>query len=250
MKQNGVETIKLPQKAIPESLPPRSLAQVIQLTKDDVYRAADGILKTVRDCLIAGQRLNELKKITPHGRFEDRRAELFPDIAARTLQDWQRASETILVGLPSVSISVADILRSDDESLSGDALSFKCAWDERVGTNSVRQILSHAALGDSTATIRALNGKLKGGTNKHDDRKDFPLFGTQSLKVLSGHISHWDNLDEIQKTDIKKAFISAITGTSVTLNRSISRTFPFDSPWPAELCKAISDAIKKTHKIH
>jgi hypothetical protein len=224
--------------------------RAVQAAKDSVYRALASMDTSIRLAFIAGQRLNELKGNTLNGDFADRRKQMFPDIAERTFQSWQRCAAIILEQVrPPALPSVADILEIDETALPAEALEFRRAWDDFISDKSLRQILSEAALGKDD-TGRPFNGKLKGGTNKHDDRKDFPLFAANSLKVLSGHISHWNNLDEDQKNEIKNAFSYAISGSPLTLQRpDFSRTAPFSKPWPLELTKFLMATIKKSLKL-
>lgn len=224
------------------TLTPTALAkpQASQL-RTVVMDALSSVDDARQKCMAAGQFLNELKEAHKHGDFMELVARTVPEISERTARDWMRAAANVLKALPmgAIDIEASVILNTPDAELTEEQLEWKQGWFDFTNGKTIKECLNGVIVdGDEPHRIdRAINGKTKGGSG--GDRKDFPLFSAVKLKDLGVHLSHWKNMSEAQRTEVKTTLMSAIAGESVTIRK---RTFNFEI-WPEELCEVAREAI-------
>lgn len=206
-----------------------------------VLDALSSVDNARQKCMAAGQFLNELKADHKHGDFMELVAKTVPEISERTARDWMRAAANVMKALPmgAIDIEASVILNTPDADLTEDQLEWKQGWLDFTNGKTIKECLNGVIVdGDEPHRIdRAINGKTKGGAG--GDRKDFPLFVAVKLKDTGVHLSHWKKMTEAQRTEVKTALMSAITGESVTFRK---RTFNFEI-WPEELCEVAREAI-------
>lgn len=238
--------------------PKRHLSQRAVFTFDiqRIHDAVNGALAAVENarqkCLAAGQMLNEIKESLPHGEFKLWRQKHLPQISDDTAERWARAAQNIARALPpprALGVHPSIALTAPDDDLSETARQYKQEWHDFTAGKTIRECLSAVFVeGDAAHRVdRVLNGKLKGGTNPYDDRKDYPLFIAVKLKDIAGHLSHWPNMTDLQRSEIEQLFRAAIIGDTTTLSRKLSRTFKFQI-WPEQLSRLATDALRQRLK--
>ena len=206
----------------------------------------------IRGVIIAGQCLNEWQEAAQSGDFGEIRKRAFPEISERCLQVWQQCADVILkkainlAPLPASNLRVSAILQN--EVSDPDLLPFKKQWDDLVVGSSLNRILSERD-SDPVAAARALNGNINGGTNKYDNRKDFPQFAARNLASASSHLAHYETMDELQKKEVKDILESLVTGKQVMLDRE-AMTLPHAcKPLHMDLVDFLESVIRRRRKI-
>jgi hypothetical protein len=224
----------------------------IQRIHDAVNGALTAVENAKQKCLAAGQMLNEIKESLPHGEFKLWRQKHLPQISDDTAERWARAAQNIARALPpprALDVQASVALTTPDDDLSETARKYKQDWSDFTANKTIKECLNAVFVeGDPAHRVdRVLNGKLKGGTNPYDDRKDYPLFIAVKLKDMAGHLSHWPNMTDLQRSEIEQIFRAAIIGDTTTLSRKLSRTFKFQI-WPEQLSRIATDALRQRLK--
>lgn len=172
-----------------------------------------------------------------------------PGIAERTARRWMDIAERVmrpfarkLLGhhaaadkiIDIEATPVSEILTALPGSLSGKAAEFHQLLFQFMEDKPISQMLAEVASGESPThrASRALEGKLNGGTNEGDDRKDYPKFIGLHLTAITNSVcvprtskngQFERNLDEAQRAAITVSLVAAL------------------KRWPLWLVKAVKD---------
>lgn len=252
---------------------------VIKSLREAVLKALTSTNLAVRDCLAAGQALNEARDA-----FRRRRGEggefaewddgsgwqefvekNIPEVHYTTAWRWMAAAANVFTVVEDKTyeigdspgdrvidvegIPVSEMLNTPDDELPEGAREWKQAWFDFTANKTIKQCLAGVFVdgdGDARAShvFSGLTSPRAGGGG---DRKDFADFTLRKLKHISTFFGSWEGMPERQRTEIKDEFTAAICGEEYKL-----RGRPGDDhrvpvrfeAWPEDVCLVALEAIK------
>lgn len=234
----------------------------LKTIRSAVHDALTAVENARQKCLLAGAMLNDVQASLPHGKFECWVKNNLPEITDRTARFWARAAANVVKVLPpiphddsiEVEATVSAILSTPEAELSDPAREWRQQWLDFTADKTIKECLDGVFVdGDPAHRVdRAVNGRVKGGSGNAMAplRKEFPMFVATKLKETGGHLSHWETMSELQRTDIKSALRAAVLGESLTVQmvcrggtkRSVTYHY---SIWPEELCRAALEVLRQ-----
>ena len=157
-----------------------------------------------------------------------------PEIPRTTAYRWMEVAGKVFkhlrLGAP-LSAQLADTQSAAYELLT-----------EYICGKTMRDCLASAVVeGDDSQ--RALNGAQKGGS-RGEDRKDWPLFVARKFRDISTHLSHWETMNETQRTEAKQIVRNMILGEETKLSGR-NEIIKANTVWPEELCRAAKEALNE-----
>ena len=227
------------------------VGKVIERLQWAVAKALASTHCAVRDCLAAGQALNEAR-----AEFARRRGQggefsewddgngwtefiekNLPHITVRTAQLWMRAAANVVRALGNSQLTIADsqgndaidveaipvseILATADDELPDRAREWKQAWFDFTEGKTIKQCLAGVFVdGDEGSRVdRAINGMTARQTSG-EERKDYPRFMARKLKEMTEHLvvkgthrmpARERDIDADQRAKILAAFDGAVS---------------------------------------
>lgn len=153
------------------------------------------------------------------------------------------------IEVDGVAIPLSQALLAPAEELPEKARAFRQGVFDFMQDKSLAEAVRAAVDGEDDAhrISRAGLGKKAGGT-RGEDRKDWPAFVARKLVEIGGHLSHWEGMSEVQRTEIKDLLVAAVNGDQATLRgRNAGLPFNFEI-WPEELCSVLAEAVKQRNR--
>ena len=252
---------------------------VIKSLREAVLKALTSTNLAVRDCLAAGQALNEARDA-----FRRRRGEggefaewddgsgwqefvekNIPEVHYTTAWRWMAAAANVFTVVEDKTyeigdspgdrvidvegIPVSEMLNTPDDELPKGAREWKQAWFDFTANKTIKQCLAGVFVDgdDESRSKHVFSGLTARGAGGGGDRKDFAKFTLKKLAHLSTFFGGWEGMPERQRTEIKDEFAAAICGQEFKLRgRTGSEKTPMTAftPWPEDVCEVALDAIR------
>ena len=277
--QNGSEYAETPMKSPKPHDVVLDVVSVIETLREVVMKALVSTSRAVRDCLAAGQALNEARAAFSRRRgqggefaeWDDGNgwAEFvkknLPEISDETARRWMKAAANVMrvVGdgqwqnsagqvIDVEAISFSKILATADDELSADSREWKQTWMDFTERKTIKECLAGVFVeGDeSSRSERAMNG-LTARQTSGAERRDYPEFALRKLRHLSRFFGSWSTMTEHQRTEIKSEFVAAICGEEFKLRgrpgEEHFKAVEFEA-WPVELCEVAMEALRARMK--
>lgn len=181
-----------------------------------------------------------------------------PDIPMGTAKRWMLAASRVIAHLlkssldhPEVLVSVnrepyyiSVVLTMPDQDCLPEMLAFRANFQNFLENKTLVEATSATMFGadDDSRITRAANGE-KGGAN-FKSPKDWPLFIGRKFYDVSSHISHWETMDENQRSEIKLLLQNMILGDETKL-QGRPGTIKSKAVWPEDLCRSAQEALRK-----
>ena len=246
--QNGSEYAETPMKSPKPHDVVLDVVSVIETLRDIVRQALVTTNRAVRDCLAAGQALNEARVAFSRRRgqggefaeWDDGNGwtefieKNLPEISERTAQRWMKAAANVMrvVGdgqwqnsagqvIDVEAISFSKILATADDELSADSRELKQVWMDFTERKTIKECLAGVFVegDDSSRSDRAMNG-LTARQTSGAERRDYPAFITRKLKEMTEHLvvkgtrnsaPHAREIEADQRAKIMAAFDGAMS---------------------------------------
>ena len=246
--QNGSEYAETPMKSPKPHDVVLDVVSVIETLRDIVHQALVTTNRAVRDCLAAGQALNEARAEFSRGRglggafaeWDDGNGwtefieKNLPEISERTAQRWMKAAANVMrvVGdgqwqnsagqvIDVEATPFSQILATADDELSADSRELKQVWMDFTERKTIKECLAGVFVegDDSSRSDRAMNG-LTARQTSGAERRDYPAFITRKLKEMTEHLvvkgtrnsaPHAREIEADQRAKIMAAFDGAMS---------------------------------------